>query len=86
MKIFALSTSDNPYNPFDDYENWSAFDHQKGYNSSEYLARVSRTSDKLTDEQNYKEIEDAIDEIISLMFLDSNIEKCNPRFCSRKHN
>ena len=66
MKVFALSTSDNPYNPFDDFENWLIFDHQKGYNSSEYLARIARTSDKLSDEQNNKEIEAAIDEIISL--------------------
>jgi len=66
MKIFALTTKDNPFNPFDDFANWLAFDHRKGYNTSEYLARIAVTSDELSDEENEKEIEAAIDEIIKL--------------------
>jgi len=66
MKIVALTTKDNPFDPFDEFDEWLAFDHRNGYNTCEYLARIARTSDELTDEENNKEIEAAIDEIISL--------------------
>ena len=66
MKIFALTTKDNPFDPFDEFTDWLAFDRRKGYNSSEYLARIARTSDKLSEEENIREIEAAIDEIVDL--------------------
>ena len=40
-----LSTSDNPYNPFDDFINWYRYDIAKGYNTCSYMARVCETSD-----------------------------------------
>ena len=66
MKYYGLTTKDNPYNVFDDYYNWMSYDHQKGYNTSEFLARIARTSEDLSEEENQKEIERAIDEIIRL--------------------
>ena len=64
MKFYGLTTKDNPYDVFRDYINWMNFDHQKGYNTAEYLARIARTSDDLSEDENQKEIERAIDEII----------------------
>lgn len=64
MKECMLSTNDNPYNPFDDYDSWFQFDMDKGYCSCSYLARIARTSDQLSDEENDREIERAIDEIV----------------------
>ena len=61
----ALSTIDNPFNPFEDFDNWNQFDIEKGYYSCAYLARIAKTSDLLTDYENDLEIERAIDEIIS---------------------
>lgn len=69
-----LSTNDNPYDPFDDFDSWYRFDMDKGYNSCAYLDRIARTSDQLTEEENNKEIERAIDEIIKFDFMNIYIK------------
>ena len=65
----ALTTFDNPYNPFTQFQKWFLFDTEKGHNSCAYLARTARTSDEFTEEENEKEIERAIDEIIQYDFM-----------------
>ena len=64
MKCVAITTSDNKFDPFDQFDSWRQFDDYKGYHSCEYLARIAKTSNSLTDEENEEEIERAIDEII----------------------
>ena len=64
MAECAITTVDNPFDPFNQFDDWFRFDQDKGYNSCSYLARVAHTSDSLTDEENEAEIERAIDEII----------------------
>lgn len=64
----ALTTADNPYNPFEQFTSWFLFDEEKGYHSSAYLGRIARTSDQFSDEENNQEIERAIDEIIKYDF------------------
>lgn len=59
-----LTTFDNPYDPFTQFEQWFHYDMEKGYNSCEYLARISRTSEEFTENENNLQIEKAIDEII----------------------
>ena len=68
MKACMLTTKDNPYNPFDNFDSWYQFDMDKGYSSCSYLDRIARTSDQLTEEENAEEIERAIDEIIKYDF------------------
>lgn len=60
-----LTTKDNPYNPFTQYDEWFGFDEQKGYHSCAYLGRIAKTSPDLSDEENNAEIERAIQEIIA---------------------
>ena len=61
-----LSTIDNPFNPFLDFDNWYNYDVSHGYNSSAYLMRIAKPSDSLSDELNADEIERAIDEIVDV--------------------
>lgn len=65
----ALSTSDNPYNPLIDYDAWDAYDKQMGYNTSEYLARIVRTTKEYGDEIYTQDIDRAIDEIVLLNLI-----------------
>lgn len=62
----ALTTRDNPYDPFEQFVPWFMYDVEKGYNSCDYLARLANTSDLLSDEENDIEVERAIDEIIRI--------------------
>lgn len=64
-----LTTIDNPYNPFDQFDSWFLFDIDKGYNTCGYLGRIARTSSELSDKENQEEIERAIDEIIKYDFM-----------------
>ena len=61
-----LTTIDNPFNPFTDFDKWYTFDIEKGYNSCAYLARIANTSTHLPDSINQEEIENAIDEICKI--------------------
>lgn len=66
---FALTTIDNPYDPFTQFSDWLMFDNQKGYCSSSYLARIANISNQLSEQENNYEIERAIDEIINNDFI-----------------
>lgn len=69
MDEVMLTTIDNPYNPFVQFDEWFAFDESKGYCTCEYLARVARTSDELSPEDEALAINTAIDEIVELNIL-----------------
>nr|DAF25819.1 MAG TPA: hypothetical protein [Caudoviricetes sp.] len=77
MKVM-LSTIDNPFNPFEDFNSWFLFDVEKGYNSCSYLARIAKTSNEFTEEEEAEEIERAIDEIIQYDFMNLYIKVKQP--------
>ena len=72
MARYALSTKDNPFNPFDDYVKWLDCDNEFGYHSQDYLSRVYNNivesehidENTLSNEEEDSIIEQAIDEIV----------------------
>lgn len=73
-KQFALSTFDNPFDLFKDFDSWLSFDKDHHYDSSERLMRTARVSDDMSDVEENKEIERAIDTIIKNDFLNIYIK------------
>lgn len=64
-----LTTFDNPFDPFDDFNHWWLFDIEKGYNTCSKLARIARSSPEFSTIEDKRETERAIDEIINYDFL-----------------
>lgn len=64
MKDAMLTTIDNPFNPFTQFDQWRAFDEAKGYYTCELLARVAKTSNELSEEDEDLAIEMAMNEIV----------------------
>ena len=65
----ALTTFDNPFDPFTQFDDWFQFDIEKGYNSCSRVARIAVLSDDLSEEETNEEVERAIDEIIQYDFM-----------------
>ena len=68
MRECMITTFDNPYDPFTQFNHWFLFDTEKGYNTCGYLDRVAKVSEEFSDEENNSAIERAIDEIIKYDF------------------
>lgn len=58
-----VTTVDNPFDPFTQWDQWYRFDENCGYQTCEHLALLSRVSTKLAD----AEIEDSIDFAINAL-------------------
>lgn len=69
MAQSMITTTDNPFNPFTQFDEWKAFDEDQGYYTCAYLARVSMSSIELSDEEVDAVVEEAIDEIVKLNVL-----------------
>ena len=64
-----ITTTDNPYNPQTDFQQWYLYDVNNGYNTCAYLGRIVKDSEELSDEEKEIENERAIDEIIKYDFM-----------------
>jgi hypothetical protein len=62
---YMLTTVDNPFNPFTQFDEWFAWDTHAGYNSSGLLARIVKTSDNISDTDQVVATQQAIDEIVN---------------------
>ena len=80
MMVDWITTTDKPFDPIDQFDEWYQYDEEKGYHTCSYLGRVARTSDQLSDQENYDEIKRAIDQIIKNNFMNMylRVEKDMP--------
>lgn len=52
MDNVVLSTSDNPYDPFTEWDKWYAYDIDQGYDTCGKVAALAYTSPALSEELN----------------------------------
>ena len=69
MKQTWITTTDNPFDFFTQFDDWYQFDESKGYHTCSYVARIAKVSNELSDLDNEIEIARAIDEILSFNIL-----------------
>jgi hypothetical protein len=61
---YMLTTVDNPFNPFTEFEEWLDYDIRMGYNTSSFLDRIANVSNELSTPDQALAIQHAIDEIV----------------------
>lgn len=64
MAEYMLTTADNPWNPFTHYSEWFVFDTTMGYHTNAYLARVTVSSEELSEADQSQAIDQGMDEIL----------------------
>ena len=64
-----LTTIDNPFNPYTQFDEWNAYDIQKGYNTLSYIDRVAYNSSDLPSEMQDRIYDEAIKEILDMNIL-----------------
>lgn len=64
--VYMLTTLDNPFNPFTEFDKWLEFDTEKGYNTLNYIARFAHISDELSEADEIEENNSAINKVLEL--------------------
>lgn len=64
-KNYALTTVDNPHNPFENFPKWYDSDVLLGHYTTNKLANRAMTSEELTEDENNDEMMSALDQIIA---------------------
>jgi hypothetical protein len=64
MEQHLLSTIDNPFDPFTQWDDWYRWDEAAGYHSLSLLGRIAVYSDEEPLPMQLRAIERAIDEIV----------------------
>ena len=63
---YMLTTVDNPYDPFTQFDSWFAFDEQNGYHSCGLLSRIIDSSFEISEETEEMVTDEAMNEIVRL--------------------
>lgn len=65
MVLHMLTTLDNPHNPFTAFDDWYTWDTRQGHHTLAFLARITITSNDLSEADQDAAIEAAIEEIVT---------------------
>lgn len=65
MTEFMLTTIDNPFSPFTNFDEWFNFDREKGYDTCQLLARISCSTPNLGPKIEAQMIDDAMNDIVN---------------------
>lgn len=61
--VYMLTTVDNPWNPFTEWDEWYAFDASKGYHTPSLIDRLTFDSHELSEADQALSVQLAIGEI-----------------------
>lgn len=64
VKVSMLTTVDNPYDPFNQFDDWYSWDERSGYHTTSLLGRITIVSNDLSETDTDLAVEQAIDEIV----------------------
>ena len=59
-----LTTKDNPYSPFDQFDLWQLYDIEMGYQTCERLGKIIQLEDDMSEKEKEEAMDQAIDEIV----------------------
>jgi hypothetical protein len=68
VEDYMLTTVDNPWNPYTNWDEWYAWDQAKGYDTPGLLARVANVSFDLSEGDQHLAVKEAIDSIVEHNF------------------
>ena len=66
MSATFVTTLDNPFDYWTQFDEWNAFDMEKGYNTCSYISRIANTSSEMSEKDYEDEVNHAVDEILRL--------------------
>lgn len=64
MKEVFITTFDNPFDYFKQFDEWLNFDRQMGYFTLEYVGRLAKTDPNLSEEEQDLELNRVFESII----------------------
>lgn len=64
MTEYMLTTVDNPFDPFTEFDSWLEYDSRLGYNTPSMLDRIAKVPTDLPEPDQDLAIQQAIDEIV----------------------
>lgn len=68
----AITTIDNPYDPFNEWDQWLFYDVSNGYMTCERLATIAKSSNALTEAENNAINDEAFDQMIKTGAFNKN--------------
>lgn len=66
-KEIKITTFDNPFSPFTQFDEWYQYDIQKGYDTLGILSRMTMNSSRLSERDQMRIIGDSMIELVKML-------------------